>query len=270
MWRKSWRDVDDVARELEFLEFLRQRNFPASCGVRARDRSLYFKVESPEGTRAVALYDWAPGRKFGDVLDERTAERIGALFAEMHLLGIEYSGNHVFTTDDALNFRVSVPALLDFVYDRPDDLRDYPIIAEGLAERLIAARGANVPMGLCHSDFHPSNVHVTDDGRLTFLDFDGCGEDFLMQDVKNFVWGNLFYGFDASYADAFENGYQSVRRFTADEVSHGELFLLAKAFRLTSGMALSSISVGRGTLRFRNMDWLGAYIRERARNLGIL
>ncbi len=87
VWRKSWRDVDDVRYELNFLDFLRSRNFAASTALRTRDDALYFKVNSPEGERAVALYTWAPGRKFGERLDERTAERIGALFAEMHLLG---------------------------------------------------------------------------------------------------------------------------------------------------------------------------------------
>lgn len=91
-----------------------------------------------------------------------------------------------------------------------------------------------------------------------------------MQDVKNYVWGNLFYGFSADYGDAFERGYQSVRPFTADEIRHGDLFLLGKAFRLVAGMAHASISVGRGTLRFRNMDWLGGYIRSLARPLGLL
>lgn len=91
-----------------------------------------------------------------------------------------------------------------------------------------------------------------------------------MQDVKNFVWGNLFYGYSEAYGSAFERGYQSVRPFTADEIRHGELFLLAKAFRLVAGMAHSSVSVGRGTLRFRNMDWLGQYIKSRARPLGLL
>jgi Ser/Thr protein kinase RdoA (MazF antagonist) len=270
VWRKTWRDVDDVAYELNFLDFLRARRFPASSGIRARDGGLYFKVESPEGARAVALYDWAPGRKFGEQLDEGSAARIGALFAEMHLLGLEHAGKHVFSTADAIGFDVNVPALLDFVWDRPEDLRDYPIIAERLTQRLLDIREENVPMGICHRDFHPSNVHVADDGTITLLDFDGAGEDYLMQDVKNFVWGNLFYGYSPRYAEAFERGYQSVRPFTADELRHGELFLLAKAFRLIAGMAHSSISVGRGTLRFRNMDWLGTYIRERARPLGIL
>lgn len=270
VWRRSWRDVDAVTYELNFLDFLRSRNFAASTALRTRDEELYFKVNSPEGERAVALYTWAPGRKFGDMLDERTAERIGALFAQMHLLGLEYTKGHKFSTDDAVSFMVNLQPLLEFLYDRPDDARAYAALAPRLVERLRALQNEDVPLGVGHRDFHPSNVHVDDDGRLTLLDFDAAGEEFLMQDVKNFVWGNLFYGFSPVYGEAFERGYQTVRPFTAAEIRHGELFLMAKAFRLVAGMAHSSVAVGRGTLRFRNLDWLNEYIFSRARKLGML
>ncbi len=270
VWRKTWRPVDVVADELHFLEFLKARGFPASAGVHARDGSLYFKVESPEGPRAVALYEWAPGRKFGDCLSVPIAEKIGAAFARMHLLGLEWNADKPLTSDQIVEFKVNVPALLEFCYDRPDDLRDYPVIAARLENALLELRNRDVPVGICHRDFHPSNVHVTDDGQIMLLDFDGTGVDYFMQDVQNYIWGNLFYGFDPKYGVAFERGYATVRPFTAEELRHKELFLLAKTFRLVAGMAHSSASVGRGTLRFRSMDWLGGYIRDRARPLGLL
>lgn len=272
VWRKTYRNVDDVAYELDFLDFLRQRGFPASVAVPQHDGQLYFKVAAPEGARAIAMYDWAPGVKFGDRLSEDTAFRIGAALAEMHVAGFEWAGSdHAFSTATAKDYNICMPALIDFVYDRPDDLRDYPVIAASLDKRLdeLAASG-KVPLGVCHRDFHPSNVHVDEDGKVTLLDFDAAGEDFLMQDVKNFVWGNLFYGFSPSYGEAFEAGYQSVRPFTAEEIENGELFLMAKALRLVAGMAHSSTAVGRGTLRFRNLDWLGDYIKTRARACGLL
>ena len=259
-----------MADELEFLDFLRKKAFPASTGIRARDDSLYFKLESPEGARAVALYDWAPGRKFGDSLNEATAERIGAAFARLHLLGLEWNAGRELSNNHIVDFKVNVPALLEFCYDRPDDLRVYPVLAERLERALIELRLQDVPVGIGHRDFHPSNVHVADDGRITLLDFDGVGVEYFMQDVQNYVWGSLFYGFDPKYSDAFERGYESVRRFTADELRHKELFLLGKTFRLLAGMAHSSSSVGRATLRFRSMDWLGEYVRARARPLGLL
>jgi Ser/Thr protein kinase RdoA (MazF antagonist) len=270
VWRKTYRDVDVVSEELDFLEFLKSRNFPASVAIHTKEGELYFKIMTPEGVRAVALYTWAPGKKFGDNLSEETAERIGAAFAQMHLLGQEYHGDKPYSSKNAADFSATVPALLDFVYDRPDDLRDYAIIAERLSAKLEAIQSEDVPMGICHCDFHPSNVHVSDDGVITLLDFDGTAEDYLMQDVQNFVWGNLFYGFPDSIGDAFERGYESVRPFTEKEKEYRELFLLAKCFRLVSGMAKSSSAVGRGTLRFRNLDWLGDYIKTRARPLGLL
>lgn len=271
VWRKTWRPVDHVGHELSFLDFLKQRGFPASAAVPARDGSLWFRVTSPEGERAVALYEWAPGRKFGECLSEDTARRIGAHFAEMHLLGLEWVGaGHRFSTRGVKEFMVWLPALLEFVYDRPGDLRDYPVIAERLSARLDALGEAGLPLGVCHRDFHPSNVHVDDDGRITLLDFDALGEDFLMQDVKNYTWGNLFYDFSPVYGEAFEDGYASVRPPTTAERANAELFLMAKAFRLVSGMAHASAAVGRGTLRFRGLDWLGDYIKTRARRLDLL
>lgn len=272
VWRKTYRDVDDVAYELDFLDYLREQGFPASVGVPQHDGKLYFKVLSPEGERAIALYDWAPGVKFGDRLSEETAFRIGAAMARMHLLGDAWAGpNHRFSTETAKDYNICMPALIDFVYDRPDDLRDYPVIAANLDKRLdeLAVSG-KVPLGVCHRDFHPSNVHVAEDGGITLLDFDAAGEDFLMQDVQNFVWGNLFYGFDPKIGEAFEDGYQSVRPFTREETENSELFLMAKALRLIAGMAHSSTAVGRGTLRFRNLDWLGDYVKTRARACGLL
>lgn len=271
VWRKTWRDVDSVGYELSFLDFLRTKGFPASVPVAQKDGCLWFKAATPEGDRAIALYDWAPGRKFGECLSEDTAHRIGAAFADMHRLGSEWVGaGHRFSTGQAKEYSVWMPALLDFVYDRPDDRRDYAIIAESLAERLDKLAADGLPMGVCHRDFHPSNVHVDEDGRITLLDFDALGEDFLMQDVKNYTWGNLFYDFSPAYGEAFEAGYASVRPFTAAEIENQELFLMAKAFRLVSGMADSSRAVGRGTLRFRSLDWLGDYIKTRAHAAGLL
>jgi Ser/Thr protein kinase RdoA (MazF antagonist) len=217
------------------------------------------------------MYDWAPGVKFGERLADDTAFRIGAEMAKMHLLGFEWAGkDHVFSTQTAKDYNICMPALIDFVYDRPEDLRDYPVIAANLDAKLDQLVRDGAPLGVCHRDFHPSNVHVDEAGKITLLDFDAAGEDFLMQDVQNFVWGNLFYGFSPSYGEAFEDGYQSIRPYTRAEAEATEVFLMAKALRLVAGMAHSSTAVGRGTLRFRNLDWLGDYIKTRARKAGLL
>ncbi len=271
VWRKTYRDVDDVAYELNFLSFLKDKKFPASAAIPLADGRLYFKAETPEGPRAVAVYEWAPGSKFGENLSEETAYKIGVGFAEMHKLGYEWTGpDHKFKTDTAKDFFLTLPALMDFVYDRPDDLRDYPVLAENLAKRFDEVHAAGARIGVAHRDFHPSNVHVDEAGNIVYLDFDAAGEDFLMQDVQNYVWGNEFYGFSPAYGEAFESGYESVLPFLPIEAENKDLFLIGKAFRLVAGMAHSSTAVGRGTLRFRSLDWLGEYIKSRAVKLDLL
>jgi hypothetical protein len=63
------------------------------------------------------------GKKFGDCLSVPIAEKIGAAFAKMHLLGIERQAGRPYSNEQIIEFKVNVPALLEFCYDRPDDLR---------------------------------------------------------------------------------------------------------------------------------------------------
>ncbi len=262
--------VADVAFELDYLDYLKSHDFPASGAIHAKDGSSFFCFDSPEGIRPIALYDWAPGTKFGEALEVGMAEKIGALFARMHLLGLDYPGIVPERTPKTKSLIDNIPDVIDFVFGRAEDIRDYPIIARNLSERLKELEGKDLPYGICHRDFHPSNVHVSPDGVITFLDFDGCCEDYFMQDVENYVWGNDFYAYPTIYGHAFKRGYNSVRPYTADETANSELFLLSKAYGLLSGLSVAANSVGRTTLRFRNLDWFSHTVKARARALGLL
>ncbi len=269
-WRAEWRGVEEVAGELEFLNFLRARGFPASLPVQAIDESWFFTLDAPEGIRPLALYEWAEGGKFSDALDRDVAFRIGALFAELHLIGRDFRPSRPHSLMARAVAPENLPWLLDLVQDRPDDIRDYSRIFETMTARFAEIALMDLPQGACHGDFHSSNVHVDAAGNPTFLDFDGCGTDYYLQDVANFVFGNEFYRFDPVYGEAFVAGYQSVRPFTAEEAELFDFFLLAKMMRLVSGLARNINSVGHGVLRYRDLDWFSTTIGQRARALGLL
>lgn len=269
-WRGGWRSEAEVQRELAFLQFLRARGFPAAGPVTARDGSHYFAVQAPEARRFLALYDWAPGSKFSDSLNLDTAARIGSLFATLHLLGREF----VHPVPHSLKGRACAPENLPYldrlISDRPRDVALYRQVAAAMQAKFRDLEQSDLPTGQCHGDFHPSNVHVTQDGGITLLDFDGCGEDYFLQDVANYVFGNEFYGFDNDYADAFLAGYREVRPLTELEESLFDFFLLAKTFRLISGLARNVNAVGQGSLRYRGLDWFSRTIEDRASRLGWL
>lgn len=271
-WRggDAWRALSEVDGELHFLNFLRERGFPAAFPVQAKNGDWRFTVDAPEAVRPLALYEWAPGVKFGKALDLGMARKIGEGFAQLHLIGQDY----VRPKPHSLKGRAAAPQnvapLLELVYDRPDDRRDYARLAENLRAEFDRIATLGLPEGACHGDFHPSNVHVTPAGQITYLDFDGCGTDYYLQDIANYVFGNEFYGFDRAYADAFVDGYRSVRPLTALEEELFGFFLLAKSFRLISGLAANVNAIGRGSLNYKGLDWFAETLRHDARALGLL
>ncbi len=270
IWRAGTRSIDGVMQELDYLDFLDSHGVPLSKSIPAKNGDRYITFNTLEGVRPAVLYSWAPGSKFGDNLDVATAERIGGEFARMHLISKDYRPAQAAEDSAYANPHDNLASMLQWVEDRPEDIADYTRLTETMAERLKTLDGLDLPRGMCHQDMHPSNVHLSRDGTITFLDFDGCSVGYWLHDVKNFVFGSEFYGFPAIYGDAFERGYLKVRPYTADEIASQEFFLLAKAFRLLGGASRGSKSRGRDLLRLRNLDWFAGYIKPRARALGLL
>jgi Ser/Thr protein kinase RdoA (MazF antagonist) len=270
IWRAGTRSIDGVLQELDFLDFLKLNKVPVSSSTPTRAGDRYILFNAQEGPRPAVLYSWAPGAKFGDCLDVDMAEQIGAAFARMHLVSRDYRPAKPVADDPVANMKANLAPLLLWVEDRPEDIADYTALTETLGERLKILPSLDLPRGMCHQDMHPSNVHVSPNGEITFLDFDGASPGYWLHDVKNFVFGSEFYRFPSIYGDAFERGYLRLRPYTEDEVASQELFLLAKAFRLVGGAAAGSRSRGRDLLRLRSLDWFAGYIKPRARALGLL
>jgi Ser/Thr protein kinase RdoA (MazF antagonist) len=268
-WRANWRDVSHVVYETEFLQFLKGRGLPVANGIPARDGSLFFKVDVQEGVRPIALFEWAEGQKFGTAPNADVARRIGETFAHMHFAAREFKASVDRVTNPPSDLLDNVAPLMELVFDRPDDRRDYPRIAERLHRAMTDLATKNLPRGPNHGDFHFNNVHVTGDGRFTLLDFDNAGDDYFLQDLACYVWANEYGKYDPVYATAFLDGYRSVRAFTADESASLPLMIFAKEFRLLSGFSRHMNSVGHAPLRFRDLDWFGRSIRGRAATLGL-
>ena len=269
-WRTGFRTDADVAYELELLAFLVGRSFPAAASIPAKDGSAFFVVAAPEGPRQVALYRWAGGQKFGARPTADVARLMGDWFARMHIMARDFVPSVGRATNRPTAYLANLPALQELVFDRPEDCRFYAQLAQRLTARMTDLGGADLPRGATHGDFHFNNVHVDDEGRVTFLDFDNAGEDYWLADVMCYVWANGYGGFDGIYADAFLAGYEQQRPFTADEKRLMPLFHFAKEFRLLSGMARNVNTVGHAPLRFRDLDWFAHSLRRQAGELGLV
>ena len=270
VWRTEWRSFDDVAYELGFLEHLTDAGVSVGNVIRTRQDETYFAVQAPEGPRAVGLFKWADGKKFGDAPTPELAFSIGALFAQMHMAGATYKPASVRRTNVPTDYIDNLPYLRKLVSDRPDDIRLYEAISTSLFDAVQAVKSRDLPFGPGHGDFHFNNVHIAAPDKITLLDFDNSGEDYLIQDIACYVWANHYGNLDNTYADNFVRGYSSVRALTKDEEEALPLFVLAKEFRLISGFAKNVNQIGHFPLRFRSLAWFAESLRNRATTLGII
>lgn len=261
VWRGTWRQIEEVENELAFLNFLRDKNFPASFPVQDKDDGWYFTLQAPEALRAVALYEWAPGVKVYDNHTVDLAREVGRTMGRMHVLGLDYEAAHPVDLRGG-NLLRDLPNLLALVADRGSEPEDYARFAPVVQRAIDGLDQYDLPQGACHGDLHPSNAHVDSDGTLTMLDFDGCGHGYFLKDIANYVFGSNFYGFPADRGAAFVEGYNEVRPMTKDEREMLDFFVFLKTFQLVAGIARNVNSVGRASLRFRGLDWFAQQVRE--------
>lgn len=270
VWRTGWRSLTDVAYELEFLEHLHTKGIPVANPLRAKDGSFSFVVQAPEGVRSVALFEWAKGHKFGDQPTEQDAFDIGVLFARMHLAGADFKPRKIRYTNRPSDYLDNLPFLKRLVADRQGDIELYESIAHSLYDRVVALETRDLPFGPGHGDFHFNNVHVDEDNKITLLDFDNGGEDYLLQDVACYMWANYYGNYDNIFATKFFDGYDSTRPFTKDEREFLDLFIMAKEFRLISGFAKNVNQIGHHPLRYRSLEWFSHSLRNRAEVLELI
>ncbi len=267
-WRANWRSMDDVAYELEFLEFLKNHRLPVAPGIRTVSGASYFVVQAPEGARALAAFEWVPGVKFSDRIDIGLAVRLDQILADIHQAGEAFLPSKPRRTNAPSLMAENLPYLERLVSDRPSDLRFYRELAPRLIAALEQIDPKSVPMGACHGDFHLNNGIISDAGEITFLDFDNSGCDYYAADVMGFYWASEFTGHGQAFAEGFLEGYESRRKLAAVEREQLPLFILAKEFRLLTGYARHINALGYYLTRFRDLDWFSASLRKHARDAG--
>ena len=269
-WRANWRSMDDVAFELEFLEFLKSKGLPVVPGIRCRSGAAYFVVPAPEGPRAIAAFEWVPGPKFAQRADAKLVARLGEVMAEIHIAGADFAPSKPRRTNPASMIDENLPHLQRLIADRPEDLSFYRQLAPRLVEAWEGIKPGSLPMGPCHGDFHLYNGLINDADEITFLDFDNCGQDYYAQDVMAFCWANEFTGQPPAYSDRFVEGYESRRPMSGAERDHFALFILAKEFRLLTGYAKHMHALGHYLTRHqRGLDWFARSVRKHAGEAGL-
>ena len=229
-YRIQWRTLADIQYELDVLNHLKGKGFPAAKPVPYQDGRLFCAVPAPEGTRYLVLFTEAPGPEISyDQEPEKVAQRYGQAVASMHNALDDFSSPYP-------RFHKDIEHVIDeplryvepFLAQRPHDWAYLRQFAETLRAQILALPAAELEQGVCHGDLQGYHANVAPDGTLTFFDFDCGGYGYRAYDLAVFLWCCRLEDAVAVRWEPFLHAYQGTRSINGLDVQAVPLFVCAR------------------------------------------
>jgi Ser/Thr protein kinase RdoA (MazF antagonist) len=217
----SSRTREDILFELDVLAYLFERGVAVATPLWRKDGSRVSSVQAPEGTRYLVLFTYAPGDPLTPPRQtDSIAQRYGAALAALHTASEGFSCPHQrFALN--LDYLLAKPLALirPYLDKRPANLSYLSDLAAAVTERVAVLQSRGLDYGVCHGDAQGGNAHITEDGTITFFDFDVCGMGWRAYDIAVFFWGaalgHVRLGWDVQKVErlcaAYLSGYQARR-----------------------------------------------------------
>lgn len=219
IYNHQHRTKEQVSEEVALLNMLRSAGVGVSYPIHGSDGAFIYELLAPEGNRYVVLFSFAAGNKMRFFSPELCAQ-IGAAVGRMHVVT---QGKVI----DRTQYRPDEMAawaykqLTAYFSEQLEELQFIKACEQKLAEafRLSPA----LRRGVVHLDLWYDNIAITDEGKITFFDFDNCGNGPLVLDIGYFC--KQLYHIEADkqvYEQkkrAFIDGYRSVCPIADEELT---------------------------------------------------
>lgn len=212
----GWRQDSEIRFEAELLDHLASRGILVAPAIKGRNGEALHHVEVGGKRWQAVLFAYAAGRKPNPPFTPEMYYQEGRAVAALHL-----------AADDFQTLHQRRPLDLDTLIDRPSALVSSLGVDEALKQPVLDVGGlvrsrieglANVGLdwGVCHGDLTFDNLHITDDGKFVWYDFDSGGYGWRAIHLQG--WTVLDEEWHA-YSEAFLRGYREVRPLTERDVA---------------------------------------------------
>jgi Ser/Thr protein kinase RdoA (MazF antagonist) len=225
VYRQGWRTEGEVAGELAFLRRLAAAGVAVAEPLAGRDGRDVFTLAAPEDTRLVVRFAFAEGvLPVGSVQNSRL---LGRALAELHAAsnGITLSGARPRLDLDLLLGR-PVSVLLQVLAGRADQVALLCALADRLSEA-VEQRAPSLDAGPLHGDPHEGNARLDAHGRVTWFDFDLCGEGWRAYDLAVYRMAMRGRGSTEGWT-AFLAGYQERRPLAQADTDAVPIFVAVR------------------------------------------
>ena len=266
VYRKMWRSLEDIHYEVDVLNHLEKKNYPAIRPQRRLDGGQITTFHAPEGTRYGVLFSEARGKEisYGDDL-EQMSFRYGQAEAAMHLAMDDFHSVHQRAPLDLDFLTMSVLTNAEpFLKHRREDWTYLQAFAANVRRRLTDLPITDLPQGFCHGDLQAYHCNIDEHGVMTFYDFDCGGPGTIAYDLAVFRWCGRLQEQEMERWEPFLRGYQQVRLLSDLELASIPLFVACRYLWHISVHTLNAPDWGMGWLNDAYFDGRLQQLRQLA------
>ena len=233
LYRYNWWPEQDVDEELRFLEAMRRKQLNVVKPVRTARQQRYIKVNTAEGIRYGALFEFIPGRPLGHNFGKRNVNmlKLGEMVGRVHTIADELKQPIQRWSMDFENivepFLRDAPMVLGH---RQKDLIYLNKLASQLQEVIETQPDNALNYGLCHGDLHVWNVMLQPDNEVAIFDFDWCGNSWRGYELATIRWSLPRDAKGEAPWKAFLRGYDMERKLSRQEKKLLPWFVVLRHF----------------------------------------
>ncbi len=228
VYRPKWRTLSEILYEMDILSYLRQQGASVSTPLVRKDGSFVQGLHAPEGTRYMALFTYAKGEE--PILTEEQSYQMGLATALIHQASEGFTSSHTrFFLD--VDYLIHNPLGLakPYLEHRPEDIAFLLRVADTLGKRILHL-APELDWGICHGDGTERNAHITQNGVVTFFDFDCGGLGWRAYDLATFRMNARKREHGDAIWSAYLKGYTSKRLIHPIDMEAEPLLFVARIF----------------------------------------
>lgn len=215
----NWRTRLEIDEELRLLLHLKNSNTSVSYPISDISNELVQELNAPEGKRYGVLFSYAKGSKTAKFSADASFF-IGEGLAEIHRASEMFSLERInYNTNTLLDESLIRTKL--FFNKISDEILFLETLSSFLKIKFDNVDEKQIRSGTVHLDVWFDNMHINEENRVTFFDFDFCGNGWLCLDISYFLFQlfstNLNENEYLVKAESFLKGYENVTKISEEE-----------------------------------------------------
>jgi len=228
VYRMRWHTDPEIRFEIDALRFLADAGVPVSVPIARREGTDLTIVRAPEGDRQMVLFTFAPGQPpdRGSIEHYRAH---GRALAAIHAASGGFRPTRPRPDlEPSTLIAWSLAQMEPYFRARADDWAYLCAVAQRLVTR--AGEHGATDWGFCHGDPYIGNAHITEEGSVTFFDFDCCGIGWRAYDLAGVRWflEHTQRDSDGALWTAFLAGYRAHRPIPDADVASIPYFVAVR------------------------------------------